>query len=147
MSRSPIRQPGRLTPDLIANAAVDPPFNRDDGEGSPDAAVINILSEQLDEARYALSELESENDRLLGQRDFETAKAELLKPYANRVYWFVATYCGVVAAMLVAAGLRSITGFDLSDVILSIIAGSTAISVIGLIGLVVSGLFGARSRR
>lgn len=34
-------------------------------------------------------------------------------------------------------------GFVISDVVLSVIAGSTAVAAIGLVGFVVSGLFGA----
>lgn len=71
----------------------------------------------------------------------------MMEPYANRVYWFVVWYCIVVGLIIFANGLGYVGGahepFKLSDMVVGIIAGSTAASVIGLIGIVVSGLFGA----
>jgi hypothetical protein len=88
-----------------------------------------------------LEEAEAENERLRGKQTVDEVKAGMMKPYADRVYWFVVGYCAVVAVILVFSGFR-VGGFGLSDTTLGIIAGSTAVSVIGLIGIVVSGLFG-----
>jgi len=84
---------------------------------------------------------ESENTRLKAKKTIDDVKAQMMEPYANKVFSFVVFYCIVVALMLVASATAP-RWFHLSDTILSIVAGSTAASVIGLIGIVVSGLFG-----
>jgi hypothetical protein len=124
---------------LIDVAPVDPrdlPVHADEDEVyAAYSEVVGQLSEQLAAA-------EAEIERLKGQQTVEQVKAGLLAPYSARVFWFVVSYCVVVGAMLALAGWSEMTGFKLSDAILGIIAGSTAVSVIGLIGMVISGLFG-----
>jgi hypothetical protein len=71
----------------------------------------------------------------------EEVRAALMAPYANKVFMFVVAYCLVVGLIVVGDGFGDGV-FHLSDTVLGIIAGSTAVSVIGLIGIVVSGLFG-----
>jgi hypothetical protein len=90
----------------------------------------------------ALSDAEAELERLKGQKAVEQVRAGLLAPYSSKVYWFVVGYCLSVGAILLLSGWGKSNGFALSDTVLSIIAGSTAVSVIGLIGMVISGLFG-----
>jgi hypothetical protein len=74
--------------------------------------------------------------------DIESVKARMLEPYVNEVFTFVAFYCGFVGIVLFRVGMK--IEFDLPETILAIIAGSTAVSVIGLIGLVITGLFGGK---
>ena len=102
---------------------------------------VDDLYNQLGELSDALAEAEAEIARLEGFQTVESVKAELLGPYVKGVFRFVVSYCGVVGALLILAGF-SLGGFALPETILGIIAGSTAVSVIGLIGLVISGLFG-----
>ena len=64
----------------------------------------------------------------------------MMRPYANRVFNFLVGYCLFVGAVVLLDGFKY-RGFDLSDGVLSVIAGSTAASAIGLVGFVVSGLF------
>jgi hypothetical protein len=109
-------------------------------------AVSGEIFEYVSELALELEEFTAENARLKGKQSVDDVRAEMLKPYANKVFWFVVWYCVVVGAMLLLAGFRAVTGFVLSDTILSIIAGSTAVSVIGLIGMVISGLFGGRAK-
>jgi hypothetical protein len=90
----------------------------------------------------SLSDKDAELERLKGQQTVEQVRATLLAPFSSKVYWFVVGYCAVVGIMLLLSGWKTSTGFTLSDTVLGIIAGSTAVSVIGLIGMVISGLFG-----
>lgn len=71
----------------------------------------------------------------------------LIKPYAGKAYWFMCAYCGTVALILVLAGFTDIFGnsFKLADSVLEFLVGSTATTVIGLVGMVLTGIFvGAR---
>jgi hypothetical protein len=129
-----------LDPSIIEQAPVDI-----DGAGisvrgsADDEYLVGILSEQL-------SETQAENDRLKAQRSIEDVKAGMLETYGDRVYYFVMGYCIVVAIFLIMSGYKNYTQFQLNDTILAIIAGSTAVAVIGLIGMVVSGLFGSSQK-
>ena len=53
-------------------------------------------------------------------------------------------YCGAVALILIASGWK-IGGFDLPPAVLTVLTGTTAVTVIGLVGMVLTGIFvGAR---
>lgn len=128
-----------LDPGLIDSAPLSP-------NAVPDVAgEIDYVTEF---ARVS-SELEAANAELVRIRVKKTVddvRAQMLEGYSNRVFWFVVAYCVAVGAMLVMAGFKRHTGFELADTILGIIAGSTAVSVIGLIGMVITGLFGSSPR-
>lgn len=104
------------------------------------------LLTQNAEMSEQLASAEAELSKLAGRQTVDQVKATLLAPYSSRVFWFVVWYCVAVGVMLLMAGFKEGTHFELSDTILGIIAGSTAVSVIGLIGMVISGLFGAGKR-
>lgn len=122
--------------DLIKDAPFDLERSEDDTAKDLETAYdeIGYLTDELAQTRAEL-------ERIQEMRTFEQVKAELIKPYANKVFWFVAWYCIVVGVLLVADGVSD-NGFDLDESTVGIIAGSTAVSVIGLIGMVISGLFG-----
>lgn len=99
------------------------------------AEQIGVLTDELANAR-------AEVDRLQSESNIDRVKARMLEPYVNKVFEFVAFYCGFVAIVLFLCGMGA--GFKLPETILAIISGSTAVSVIGLIGLVITGLFGGK---
>ncbi len=71
---------------------------------------------------------------------------ELIEPYARKSFTFMCVYCGVVALILLLDGCQ-VTGFKLPDEVLKYLVGSTATTVIGLVGMVLTGIFvGARRR-
>lgn len=112
------------------------------GDDAADNFYLDIIGELSSELETAKAELE----RVTAKRTVDEVRAQMIEGYSNKVFNFVAAYCLSVGAMLLMAGFTDKTGFKLSDTILSIIAGSTAVSVIGLIGMVVSGLFGRAAR-
>lgn len=127
----------QLSPDLVSKAP-------DELQSvAPTAAEIDFLEELIGELASKLDASDAEVERLKGQQTVDQVRARLMAPYADKVYGFVLGYCIVVAVFLILAAFRAHTGFELSDTILAIIAGSTAVAVIGLIGMVVSGLFGS----
>lgn len=131
MSRRP------ASPEAIASAPISPDL---DGDGVIDA--YESLVEEIGELSDALAEVEAENDRLKSASNIEAVKARMLEPYVNKVFNFVAVYCGFVGVILFMCAMK--IDFELPETILAIISGSTAVSVIGLIGLVITGLFGSK---
>lgn len=94
-----------------------------------------------------IDDLSSENERLKADLDqsqgkltYEDVRAKLMGPYANRVFCFLVGYCLFVGVILLLHGFK-ICSFELPELVLSVIAGSTAAAAIGLVGFVVSGLF------
>jgi len=81
----------------------------------------------------------AETDRLRGSA--EAARAQLIKPYAWAVFWFVCAYGAVVAILLVAEGFGKAIGFNIDNAVMGVLVGSTAVSAIGLVLTVVKGLF------
>jgi hypothetical protein len=68
---------------------------------------------------------------------------KLIEPYALRTYVFMCSYCGFVGVTLVFG----LCGHLLPTSVLQILVGSTAVTVIGLVGMVLTGIFvGARQR-
>lgn len=98
---------------------------------------------EVSERNFALLE---ENSKL--KRSLATSQIldSLLKPYADRTFIFMCIYCGVVAALLIASGFKS-SGFELEDGVLKVLTGTTGVTVIGLVGMVLTGIFvGARKQ-
>lgn len=108
---------------------IDPSSTDDDVERE----LIGELQDQLAEAKADLARMQASNQ-------IEDTKAALMKPLLLLVYYLVAAYCAII---LVFAGLQGFgwAGFDLDTTILGILSGSTAVSVIGLIGMLISGVF------
>lgn len=73
----------------------------------------------------------------------ETAKAQLIKPYAWAVLHFLYAYGGAAALLLFLQGFGGVGSiyFHLNDTVVAVIVGSTAVSAIGLVLSVVRGLF------
>lgn len=68
----------------------------------------------------------------------------LIKPYAEKAFAFMCAYCTFVGLILVLSGCSN-SGFTQPPEVLSLMVGSTAVTVIGLVGMVLTGIFiGAR---
>lgn len=126
----------QLSPDLVSKAP-DELQSRD-----PLPADIEFLEELIGDLASKLDASDAEVERLKGQQTVEQVRAQLMGPYADRVFKFVVAYVVVVGLFLVLSAWKEWTRFELDDTILGIVSGSTAVAVIGLIGMVVSGLFG-----
>jgi len=111
-----------------------------DGDGNVDQ--YELALQEIGLLTEALANAEAENERLKSSTDVEKVKARMLEPYVNKVFNFVAVYCAFVGIILFMCAMK--IEFELPETILGIISGSTAVSVIGLIGLVITGLFGSK---
>lgn len=79
---------------------------------------------------------------------------KLIEPMATKAFRFMCAYCGVVGALLTFHGFESwsvgnrLWRFSLPESVLQFLVGSTAVTVIGLVGMVLTGIFiGARKSR
>jgi hypothetical protein len=71
---------------------------------------------------------------------------DMIKPYAARALYFMCAYCFVVMIFLIMHG-NSHNQFKLPESVLNFLVGSTAVTVIGLVGMVLTGIFiGARPK-
>lgn len=110
----------------------------------PDPSLDKSLREEIAGSRAGSSQVEQVQIRAPATvKTIDDVLAEMMRPYADKVFKFVAWYCSIVGIIVVGDGFGDDV-FHLSDTVLGIIAGSTAVSVIGLIEIVVRGLFGAR---
>lgn len=62
------------------------------------------------------------------------------RDYGRAVFIYLVAYSIFAAVVIVLSGWK-IGGFELPQVVLAAIVGSTAVSAIGLVGIVVTGLF------
>jgi len=103
-------------------------------------AVIKVdeaseLERMREDYAILLAELDSEK----GRNDSQVIRAQMMKPFADKTFRFVCCYCLITALLIVASG--AIPTFEIPVPVQSIIAGSTAVAAIGLVSIVVSGLF------
>jgi hypothetical protein len=69
-----------------------------------------------------------------------TSTRTLRERYAKRVFVYLVCYSISAVAILGLQGWH-VAGFQLHDGVVGVIVGSTAVSAIGLVGIVVRGLF------
>jgi hypothetical protein len=97
------------------------------------------LMERFTTTSDELFEIKEELINLKSERGTRRLLDELIIPYASRAFWFMCVYCAVVALVVVADALHH--GFSLPDSVLDWLVGSTAVTVIGLVGMVLTGVF------
>jgi len=108
-----------------------------------------IPNEDHEQLRQLFVDLSTRYDNLLSDRRLENNAHEgaatlnkLIVPFASRIYWFMCSYCAVVAFLVCLNKPLSIP-----EKVLDFLVGSTAVTVFGLIGTVLTGIFsGVRSR-
>ncbi|MDA9062270.1 hypothetical protein N9K23_02765 [Planktomarina temperata] len=68
----------------------------------------------------------------------------LIEPYVGRAFNFMCVYSGFVGSVLLLDSFN-ISGFEMDPTVQAYLVGSTAVTVIGLVGMVLIGVFvGAR---
>ncbi len=135
---------------------VDPPFGVGDIDRAPASlpdpphvdweAKYHKLSARFEQVGDDTFQLKEELSQLKAQTSTRATLDGLIIPYASRTFWFMCVYCFGVWLMLMLRGFEDL-GFRLPDPVLQLLVGSTAVTVIGLVGMVLTGVFvGARSR-
>lgn len=101
---------------------------------------LNEAFTRVTEDNYRLKE---ELSALKSKHNTETILNKLIVPYARRAFVFMIAYCLCVLGLLIAA----VTGYALPPSVLQTLVGSTAAAVVGLVGMVLTGIFvGARQK-
>ena len=80
-------------------------------------------------------------DHSKAQTDALKAKTHLSSKYARKIMRYLRAYSIATACILLLAGFKKWTGFSLPPSVLTTLVGSTAVAAIGLVGLVIKGLF------
>lgn len=124
-----------------------------DLDNAPDSAALSdgdtLVS--IEDYRKRLAIVGTERDALQAelekvQRRVRTIQIldELIEPMAKRSFSFMVFYCAIVGEIVLFHGFR-LFGFSLPESVLQFLVGSTATTVIGLVGMVLTGVFvGAR---
>ena len=104
-----------------------------------------------DDLTDALARIADENSQL--KQDLETAQKkirtteildDLLEPSAKKAFGYMFVYSGSVGLIILMNGFGCFAN-DLDTDVLKFLVGSTAVTVIGLVGMVLTGIFvGAR---
>ncbi len=107
--------------------------------------LIEKLGRENSNLKKLVEELGSENfnfDEELKREELYNLELyrKLREKYAKYVFRFLVFYCIIVFALIILHGF-SICNFKLHSSVLVTIAGSTAVSAIGLVGIVITGLF------
>jgi hypothetical protein len=88
-------------------------------------------------------------EQLLRERENNQTRKildNLIIPYAGKAYYFMIIYCSFVASILLIDGF-GVRGYRIPDSTLGYLVGSTAVTVIGLVGMVLSGVFLGGAKR
>ena len=135
-------------------------FKNLEAPNKPRGTRVTGISKNMDDyfeaTRGAISEKKSDSKdkRMLHelsveqkQQEVENLKSDrkLREEQANKVFGFAVAYCAFAAFFLFLSGSKEIE-FELSDTVLAVVAGSTAVAAISQIGFVTHGLFGIRSK-
>lgn len=107
----------------------------------------------FEKLRSEFSRVSDEKDRLQIEIDeFKRRKSAseildaLIEPFANKTFIFMCAYCGFVGMCILLNSFNCFAN-PISDPVLQILVGSTAVTVIGLVGMVLTGIFvGARKK-
>lgn len=125
----------------------------EDIANAPDGAALSAGDTNVseDDYRRALSRMGAEKDDLQAELEKTQKRVrtiqildDLIEPMANKAFIFMCAYAAIVALLLTLHGFTGIA-FTLPDSVLDFLVGSTAVTVIGLVGMVLTGIFvGAR---
>lgn len=97
------------------------------------------VSTELFQLKEKHSALEVECNKLRLRADAGDILNKLIEPYAERAFWFMCVYAGFVGLVVFGVGVPG--GFHLEASIVEFLVGSTAATVIGLVGMVLGGIF------
>ena len=90
---------------------------------------------------FQLKQIVAELEQKLRTKDILDG---LIEPYAGRAFNFMCVYSGFVESVLLLDSFN-ISGFEMDPTVQAYLVGSTAVTVIGLVGMVLTGVFvGAR---
>lgn len=96
----------------------------------------------VDYRKAETQRLEAETDLEKAKTELERAKTDIMKWIARKAFNFMAWWCSFVA-LIVWLYVASKQGDIEKEVVIALL-GTTTISVVGLVGFIVKGLFGVK---
>lgn len=90
-----------------------------------------------------LERLKLQNEKLQNDHDDQRANRKMREDYAKWVFGYLVGYSVCVGVLLSTSAINDLR-FHISDDVLQILVGSTAVSAIGLVLAVTTGLFNNR---
>jgi len=107
---------------------------------------VQAVMERLSTVAQEKDELILENEKLRSKQKTIDILDDLIEPYARRTFLFMVGYCVFVGMYLLLSGWGCFSQPADSSV-LTFLVGSTATTIIGLVGMVLTGVFiGARPK-
>ena len=98
-------------------------------------------SKPTDSSNDEACDIERNRDLLLSEQIKDIVHYRVLRgKYGNRVFVFMCIWSGLTFALLLLKGFLG-QQFELNDSVLVTLTGGTTVSVIGLVGFIVQGLF------
>jgi hypothetical protein len=135
-----VADPGEVSLSDLDNA----PTNLGVQVGAAPAPTYAELNDKFTLVSNENFSMKAEIDVLKKRVNTSTILDSLIEPYAGKAFWFMCIYCGIVGILLCLSGCTE-SKFSLPAEVLSLMVGSTAVTVIGLVGMVLTGIFvGAR---
>jgi hypothetical protein len=133
------KQPGPNVKDI--DTAPDSLSN--DGESGAKSVEINWQSDFIDlSTRHENLKIEFEDYKRT--ENASVILNQLIVPYSRKIFRFMVGY-SVFVGFVLFSNIYCPVANPLSDTVLSFLVGSTAVTVIGLVGMIVNGIFsGAR---
>jgi hypothetical protein len=133
----------KITLEDMDNAPGNPPVVAQADVGSE----LEILRRDFSRVSQEKAELELELDRLKRANRASEILDNLIEPFANKTFYFMCTYCAFVGLIVILNAFGCFSR-QISDSVAQILVGSTAVTVIGLVGMVLTGIFvGARNKK
>ncbi len=141
-----IKSVSSKTPQVTIEDIDKAPENLPVSEGTDFRQKYEELQKSFREVADREFNLKEENSKLRQNNDTAKILNELIKPSAEKAFKYMYSYSAVVALFLLASGTKD-SGFTLPEQVQSFLVGSTAVTVIGLVGMVLTGVFlGARKK-
>lgn len=105
------------------------------------AGTLTLVEEDIE-----VDPVEARGDQRMADAQVKSLEAETrIKLFlSNKTYSYLKWWTRFVCLVILLAGFKSLTGFDLSDTVMVVVVGSTTASVIGLLLAMITGLFGGK---
>lgn len=105
---------------------------------------LETLRARFEEVVAEKDRLQQENDELKRGASTIVELDKLIAPSAKNAFRYMSCY-SAAAFLLLLLDRGKLWGFDLDESVLDLLVGSTAVTVLGLVGMVLTGIFvGAR---
>ncbi len=105
---------------------------------------LGVVANERDDLREVNNQLRKQVGDLQSKNNTTDILNDLIKPYASKAFNFMCAYSFVVG-IFVTFNAFGWCGFELEAGVMEFLVGSTAVTVIGLVGMVLTGIFvGAR---